>query len=135
VRRYWLEAFDAKDARYRSEAIDPVLTRVSDFGIVPLMRRIVGQAKSGFDPRAVMDNRKILIANLDIGQVGEENAQLLGALLLTRYELAARGRSDAGTALPDHYLFVDEFHRFPNERWPNILSGIRAYGLCLTLAH
>jgi hypothetical protein len=136
VRRYWLETFDQKDARFRAEAIDPVLTRVSDFGIVPLMRRIVGQAKSGFDPWAVMDGKKILIANLDIGQIGEENAQLLGALLLTRYELAARGRSEAaGAALPDHYLYVDEFHRFPNERWGNILSGIRAYGLCLTLAH
>jgi hypothetical protein len=136
VRRYWLDAFDRKDQRFRTEAIDPVLTRVSDFGIVPLMQRIVGQPKSGFDPRVLMDRRKILIANLDIGQIGEENAQLLGALLLTKLELTARSRSDAaGTSFPDHYLYVDEFHRFPNERWSNILSGIRAYGLCLTLVH
>ena len=136
VRRYWLETFDRKDARFRAEAIDPVLTRVSDFGIVPLMQRIVGQPKSGFDARAIMDGRKILIANLDIGQIGEENAQLLGALLITTLELAARGRSDAPAAgYPDHYLFVDEFHLFPNERWATILSGIRAYRLALTLAH
>ena len=136
VRRFWLETFDKKDARYRSEAIDPVLTRVSDFGIVPLMQRIVGQPRSGFDPRALIDQRKILIANLDIGQIGEDNAQLLGALLITKLELAARSRSDApGASYPDHYLYVDEFHRFPNERWANILSGIRAYGLSLTLAH
>jgi hypothetical protein len=77
-----------------------------------------------------------LPCNLDVGQIGEENAQLLGALLLTKLELAARSRSDApGASLPDHYLFVDEFHRFPNERWPNILSGIHAYGLSPTLAH
>jgi hypothetical protein len=135
VRRYWLETFDAKDARYRAEAIEPVLTRVSDFGIVPLMQRIVGQAKSGFDSRAVMDERKILIANLDVGLIGEENAKLLGALLLTKYELAARGRSEAGAALPDHHLYVDRFDCFPNERWPSILSGVGAYGLCLTVAH
>jgi hypothetical protein len=136
VRRYWLEAFDTKDARLRSDAIDPVLTRVSDSGIVPLMQRIIGQPRSGFDPRAIMDGRKILIVNLDIGQIGEENAQLLGALLVTKLELAARSRSDTpGASLPDHYLYVDEFHRFPNERWANILSGIRAYGLACTLAH
>jgi hypothetical protein len=135
VRRYWLETFDAKDARYRAEAIEPVLTRVSDFGIVPLMRRIVGQAKSGFDPRAIMDGRKILVANLDVGLIGEENAKLLGALLLTKYELAARGRSEASAALPDHYLYVDRFDSFPNERWPSILAGVGAYGLCLTVAH
>jgi hypothetical protein len=100
------------------------------------MQRIVGQAKSGFDVRDVLDQRTILICNLDIGQIGEENAQLLGALLLTKLELSARARSDtSGTPLPDHYVYVDEFHRFPNERWGNILSGIRAYGLCLTLAH
>jgi hypothetical protein len=100
------------------------------------MQRIVGQPRSGFDPRVLMDQRKILVANLDIGQIGEDNAQLLGALLLTKLELTARSRSDAPSAsLPDHYLYVDEFHRFPNERWGNILSGIRAYKLCLTLAH
>lgn len=136
VRRYWLDTFDKKDPRFRSEAIDPVLTRVSDFGIVPLMRRIVGQPRSGFDPRALMDGRRILIANLDIGQIGEENAQLLGALIITKLELAARSRSDVPDAsFPDHYLFVDEFHRFPNERWANILSGIRAYRMAPTLAH
>ena len=136
VRRYWLDTFDKKDPRFRAEAIDPVLTRVSEFGIVPLMQRIVGHPRSGFDLRAIMDGRKILIANLDIGQIGEENAQLLGALLITKMELAARARSESPeTSFPDHYLFVDEFHRFPNERWANILSGIRAYGLALTLAH
>src|SRR4051794_9408215 len=136
VRRYWLQTFDKKNDRFRAEAIDPVLTRVSDFGIVPLMQNIIGNPKSGFEPRSILDQRKILIANLDIGQIGEENAQLLGALLLTKFELAARGRSDSpGTAFPDHYLYVDEFHRFPNDRWANILSGIRAYRLCLTLAH
>ena len=136
VRRFWLETFDRKDARFRAEAIDPVLTRVSDFGIVPLMQRIVGQPRSGFDVRKVLDERTILICNLDIGQIGEENAQLLGALLLTKLELAARSRTDTpGASFPDHYLYVDEFHRFPNERWGNILSGIRAYGLSLTLAH
>ena len=131
VRRFWLETFDRKDARFRTEAIDPVLTRVSDFGIVPLMQRIVGQPRSGFDVRTVLDERTILICNLDIGQIGEENAQLLGALLLTKLELAARGRTDLadGAYFPDHYLYVDEFHRFPNERWANILSGIRAYRL------
>jgi hypothetical protein len=100
------------------------------------MQRIVGQAQSGFDVRTIMDGRKILIANLDIGQIGEENAQLLGALLITKLELAARSRSDTpGVSHPDHYLFVDEFHRFPNDRWANMLSGIRAYGLAFTLAH
>jgi hypothetical protein len=79
------------------------------------MQRIVGQPKSGFNPRTIMDGRKILIANLDIGQIGEENVQLLGALLITKFELAARARSEtSGTAFPDHYLNVDEFRRFPN---------------------
>jgi hypothetical protein len=59
VRRYWLDTFDAKDGRLRAEAIDPVLTRVSDFGIVSLMQRIVGNPRRAFDARAILDNRKI----------------------------------------------------------------------------
>src|SRR5919202_1349762 len=100
------------------------------------MRNIIGQPHSKFDPRFAMDNRRIFIANLAKGKIGEENANMLGSLLLTRFLLAATARAD----LPEHeradfYLYADEFQNYASDSFAKVLSEDRKYRLCLSLFH
>ena len=105
----------------------------------PLIRNIIGQPKSTFDIREIIDNKKILIINLSKGRVGEANANLLGSMLITKIYLGAMSRADSSPALlkhlPDFYLYVDEFQSFANESFADILSEARKYKLSLTIAH
>jgi hypothetical protein len=92
--------------------------------------------KRKIDPRFMMDNRRIFIANLSKGMLGENKANLLGSLLVTSFELAAMERVD----VPEHrrkdfFLFIDEFHNFSTDSFASILSEARKYRLCLTLSH
>jgi len=96
----------------------------------------VGQKKSGFNIMALMDQGKILIANLSKGMIGEDGSALLGALLVTKIHLVALSR--ANVAEPDRhgfYLYVDEVHNFLTLSFADILSEARKYGLNLILAH
>src|ERR1700719_2498860 len=89
-----------------------------------------------FDPRFIMDHGRILVANLSNGRLGFEKANLLGALLVTQFQLAAMSRPDVpGASRRDFYLYIDEFHNFSTESFTSILSETRKYRLCLTLAH
>jgi hypothetical protein len=100
---------------------------------------MIGQARSSFNIREVMDNKKIMIINLSKGRVGETNANLLGGMLITKIYLAALSRADVPDrvlkGLPNFYLFVDEFQSFANESFADILSEARKYKLNLTMAH
>lgn len=84
-----------------------------------------------------MDERKILIVNLSRGLVGEDNAALLGALLVTKIQLAAMSRADIDDVAKrvPFYLYVDEFQNFATDSFATILSEARKYGLCLTVAN
>jgi hypothetical protein len=103
------------------------------------VRNIIGQEKSSFDFRQIMDEGKIMIINLSKGRVGEANANLLGSMLITKIYLAAMSRADKNEAelnkLPNFYLYVDEFQSFANESFADILSEARKYKLNLTIAH
>ncbi|HYC83408.1 MAG TPA: TraM recognition domain-containing protein, partial [Candidatus Paceibacterota bacterium] len=105
----------------------------------PLIRNIIGQPKSSIDFRQIMDEKKILIVNLSKGRLGEDNAKLIGAMLITKIYLAAMSRANATEremkALPPFYLFVDEFQSFVNDSFADILSEARKYKLALTVAH
>ena len=136
VRRYWLEEFAALDKRMRAEATSPVLNKVGQLFMSPMMRNIFGQQNSGFDPRFTMDNRRILIANLSRGKIGAANSALIGSLLVSAFELAAAGRAD----IPEHervdcYLYADEFQHFATASFGSILSEARKYRLSLALFH
>jgi hypothetical protein len=100
---------------------------------------MIGQAKSSFNIREIMDSRKIMIINLSKGRVGETNANLLGGMMITKIYLAAMSRADVSDralkVLPNFYLFVDEFQNFANESFADILSEARKYKLNLTIAH
>lgn len=100
------------------------------------MRNIIGQKKSYFDVRDVMDNQKILIMNLAKGKIGEDNSALLGALMITKIQLATMARVDTPEEQrKDFYLYVDEFQNFATESFANILSEARKYRLNLILAN
>jgi type IV secretory pathway TraG/TraD family ATPase VirD4 len=139
VRTYWTKEYAGYTERFAAEAIPAIQNKIGQFTANPLVRNIIGQEKSSFDFRDVMDKGKIMIINLSKGKVGESNANLLGSMLVTKIYLAAMSRADAGEAdlakLPNFYLYVDEFQSFANRSFADILSEARKYKLNLTIAH
>ena len=136
VRAFWTEEFPKWNDRVLQEVISPIQNKVGQFITSPIIRNIVGQTKSAFDVRTIMDDRKILILNLSKGRIGEDNSALIGAMLITKIQLAAMGRVDmAENERKDFYLYVDEFQNFSTESFANILSEARKYRLNLILAN
>ncbi len=136
VRAFWAEEFPKWNDRVLQEVISPIQNKVGQFLTSPLIRNIVGQSKSAFDVRTIMDEKKILILNLSKGRIGEDNSALIGAMLITKIQLAAMGRVDMEEdARQDFYLYVDEFQNFSTESFANILSEARKYRLNLILAN
>jgi hypothetical protein len=128
--------FASWNDKFAAEAVAPVLNKVGAFTANPLVRNIIGQSKSSFNIRTIMDERKILIVNLSRGLVGEDNASLLGALLVTKIQLAAMSRADIpAEQRSTFYLYVDEFQNFATDSFVTILSEARKYGLNLTVAN
>jgi hypothetical protein len=136
VRNFWEIEFASWNDKFAAEAVAPILNKVGAFTANPLVRNIIGQPKSSFNIRQIMDENKILIVNLSRGLVGEDNAALLGALLVTKIQLAAMSRADmpAEQRTP-FYLYVDEFQNFATDSFATILSEARKYGLNLTVAN
>lgn len=136
VRSFWVDEFSKWDPRVLQEVISPIQNKVGQFLSSALIRNIVGQTVSSFDVRKIMDERKILIMNLSKGRLGEDNSALLGAMMITKIQLAAMGRVDIPEETrADFYLYVDEFQNFATESFANILSEARKYRLNLILAN
>ncbi len=136
VRNFWTVEFASWNDKFAAEAVAPVLNKVGAFTANPLVRNIIGQPKSSFNIRQIMDERKILIVNLSRGLVGEDNASLLGALFVTKMQLAAMSRADISADVRSpFYLYVDEFQNFATDSFATILSEARKYGLYLTVAN
>src|SRR2546425_4108036 len=136
VRRFWLREYGNYPARFRAEAIAPIQNKVGEFLVNPILRKIVGQPKSAFDLRQVMDEGKILLVNLAKGKIGEDTSALLGAMLVTKIGLAALSRAElAETDRRDFYLYVDEFPTFTTSSFAGMLSEMRKYRVGLVLAH
>lgn len=139
VKSFWVDEFAKYNERYMQEAGDAIKNKIGQFTANPLIRNIIGQPKSSFDIRQIMDEKKIIIMNLSKGLIGETNANLLGSMLTTRIYLAAMSRADVAAEdmkhLPNFYFYVDEFQSFANATFANILSEARKYKLNLTIAH
>jgi hypothetical protein len=136
VREFWLSEFEKYSAWLKSEAVSPILNKIGQFLISIPLRNIVGQKENTFDIRRVMDEGKILIVNLAKGKIGEDNCSLLGALIVTKIQLAALSRADLlEENRKPFYLYVDEIHNFITLSFADILSEARKYGLNLVLAH
>ncbi|MBI2409345.1 MAG: type IV secretion system DNA-binding domain-containing protein [Gemmatimonadetes bacterium] len=114
----------------------PLLTRLNTFLRPKLIRHMVAQKEDRLDMRAIMDGRKVLLAKLSQGGIGEENSHLLGSLVVAKIAQAAMSRQDeAAAGRVPFFLYIDEFHHFITPSIAAILSGARKYGLGLTLAH
>ena len=139
VKLFWTDEFAKYSDKFATEATAAIQNKIGQFSANPLIRNMVGQEKSSFDIREVMDKKKILIVNLSKGRLGEGNANLIGSMLITKIYLAAMSRADVGPdavrSLPPFYLYVDEFQSFANESFADILSEARKYKLSLTIAH
>ncbi len=136
VKRYWTDQVANTQDFHKSEILGHVTSKFEKFVTNKQMRNIIGQAKSGFDVRDIMDNGKILIVNLSKGLVGEENSQFLGLLLVPKILGAAMQRADMDEEKRrDFFLYVDEFQNFATEDFAQILSEARKYRLSLTVAN
>ncbi len=136
IRSFWQNEFAGWHDRYRVEAIAPIQNKVGQFLTSPLIRRVFESPRNSLDLRRVMDTGQILLVNLSHGRLGEDSAALLGALLVTAIEQAAKSRAD----IPEverrpFYLYADEFQTYAGtQSLQIILSQARKYGLSLCLA-
>jgi len=139
VHSFWVDEFAKYGDRYMQEAGAAIQNKIGQFTSNPLIRNIIGQPESSFDIRKVMDEKKIVIINLSKGRIGEQNANLLGGMLITKIYLGAMSRADKSpdemNRLPNFYLYVDEFQSFASDSFADILSEARKYKLNLTIAH
>ena len=136
VKAFWVQEFARYTQRYEIEATAAIQNKIGQFISAPLIRNIIGQEESTINMREVMDKGKILILNLSKGKIGEDASRLLGALLITKLQLAAMSRVDIPEEeRRDFFLYVDEFQNFATESFVNILSEARKYRLSLILAH
>ena len=136
IRSFWLTEYANYDPKYERESTAAIQNKIGQFIANPLMRNILGQVKSNIDMRKIMDEKKILIVNISKGMVGEDSSRLLGAMLITKLQLAAMSRQDVPEEQrEDFYLYVDEFQNFATESFANILSEARKYRLNLILAN
>lgn len=136
VRAFWEKEMAKTSDFHKSEMLGYLISKVGRFVENEMMRNIMGQQKSGFDFRDIMDKQKILIVNLAKGKTGEVNAKLIGLIIVAKLQMAALGRAD----LPeeqrkDFYLYIDEFQNFITDSIATILSEARKYRLNLIIAH
>ncbi len=136
VRSFWINEFEEWKDQFRTEAIAPIQNKVGQFLSTALVRNIVGQPKSTIDIYDIMNTGKIFLVNVSKGRIGEDNAALLGSMIITKLQLSAMDR----VRIPederiDFFLYVDEFQNFATDSFANILSEARKYRLNIILAH
>jgi len=136
VRLFWEKEMAKTSDFHKSEMLGYLISKVGRFVENTMMRNIVGQSKSGFNFRKVMDEGKVLLVNLSKGRTGEINAKLLGLILVSKIQIAALSRADIPEdKRKDFYLYVDEFQNFITDAFSSILSEARKYKLNLIIAH
>jgi hypothetical protein len=136
IKRYFTEEFEKMPEKLQQDTISPILNKVGQFVSSPIIRQIIETPESSIDMEAIMNEGKILIANLSQGKLGEDNAALIGAMLITKFQLAAMNRVELPESeRRDFYLYVDEFQNFATTSFVKILSEARKYRLNLTMAN
>lgn len=136
IKRYWTDQIAQTNDFHKSEVLDYIVSKFGRFVTNKLMRNLIGQSKSAFDFRKVMDEKKILLVNLSKGKIGEENSQFLGLILVPKLLTAAMSRQDIPfDQREDFYLYVDEFQNFATPDFASILSEARKYKLNLIVAN
>lgn len=133
---FWRKEFDTYTPSFRNEVISPILNKMGVFISSKPLRNMLGKQVSGFRMSQVMDEQKILIANLSKGELGEDASTIIGSILVTSIQLSAlyRAKQPIEKRIP-FYLYVDEAHSFLSLSFADILAESRKYGLSLFLAH
>ena len=136
VKAFWIHEYEEWRDQFRNEAIAPIQNKVGQFLSTSIIRNVVGQSKSTIDIFNIMNEKKIFLVNVSKGRIGEDNSALMGAMIITKIQLAAmeRVRITEGER-KDFYLYVDEFQNFATDSFASILSEARKYYLNLILAH
>lgn len=136
IKDFWIKEFDRYPERFKVEAIAPIQNKVGAFLSHPLLQKILTKPEKPLSLRKIMDEDKILLVNLAKGSIGEDTSNLLGSLLISRFDLAALSRANIPEAKrQDYTLFLDEFHNFTTQSLVLMLSELRKYRLSLVLAH
>jgi len=136
VKNFWENEYPTYSETYKAEAAAAIINKINQFLGTSLLRNIVGQAKSTINLRQIMDEGKILIVNLSKGKIGESNSRLLGAMLISKIQMAAMSRVNIPESQRrDFYLYVDEFQNMISDTFATILSEARKYRLNLTIAN
>ncbi len=136
VKSFWEHEYANTGERERQEMIPYFSAKFGPFITNSVMRNTIGQAKSAFNVREVMDQQKILLVNLSKGKLGTLNTQLLGLILVAQIQMAAMSRVDTPEEeRKDFFLYVDEFQNFATDTFSSILSEARKYRLALIMAH
>jgi len=136
VKLFWEKDYDEYPPQFRKEVASPIQNKIGQLLTNVPLRNIVGQPRSTIDLRFIMDNQRILLVNLAKGRIGEDKANLLGSVLVTKLYLAALERQRMPEEeRKDFYLYIDEFQNFSTDVFPSILSEARKYRLDLILAH
>ena len=134
---YWTKEFPASQkSNDAGEVITWFASKWGPFLSNTIMRNTLGQVKSGFNIREIMDNKKIFLVNLSKGRLGDINANLLGMIFVMKFQQAAMSRQDIPESeRPDFCLYVDEFQNFATDSFESILSEARKYRLNLIVAN
>ena len=136
VRAFWLSEFEQYDARFISEIISPVQNKIGQLLMSPPLRNTLGQVRRSFDFRFMMDKKRIFIANLAKGRIGQDKAMLLGALLVSQIEQAALSRADTPhDRRHEFFLYIDEFQNYLTDSFAGIFSESRKYALAITVSN
>lgn len=134
---FWTKEFPASQrSNDAGEVISWVVSKFGPFISNDAMRNIIGQTKSGFNIRHIMDNKKILLVNLSKGKMGELNSKLLGIIFVMKFNAAAMARANVPEEQREDFtLYVDEFQNFATDSFSTILSEARKYRLSLVLGN
>lgn len=136
VRAFWTTEFAKYNDRYAQEATAAIQNKIGQFVSNPLIRNIIGQVHTSFDMRRAMDEKKIILVDISKGRIGEDASRLLGAMIITKIQLAAMSRVDIPrNERADFTLIVDEFHNFATASFASILSEARKFNLSLVVGH
>jgi len=136
VAKFWTGEFNKRQPKQREEAIWPITNKVGQFLSSKLVRNIFGQPRTKLNLRKAMDEGKIILVNLSKGKIWEDNANMIGSLLVTKFQIDAMSRADIAAHLRrPFYLYIDEFQNFASESFVTILSEARKYKLALIVAN
>jgi len=136
VLRFWTNEFLKRNDKQREDAVGPIANKIGQFLSSKIVRNIFGQPRTKLSLREAMDQGKIVLINLSKGKIGEDNASMIGSLLVTKFQIDSMSRAD----IPEHerkefYLYIDEFQNFATKAFATILSEARKYRLSLIIAN